>query len=301
MELSTVGVKNNVGYVFPVFLNHQEVFQPDMGLNSRFCLVLVEEGFGILRLEEGRILVTSPSVICLNEREKRELEQNNGLKAQSLYFHPVTINAALDYDRIRDCDRFSGLERMDLDWFLPFIERDARYKGLIRIGPATAQKLSGLFDRIDGELSEQKDFYWPCRSRSFFLELLFQIYRLYLERDTFGDNVLPQGDPDMDGVIAYINLNYNEKVTIEALTNIFHINRTTLNERFAKVTGTTIRKYIINLRAGMACMMLKDTLLPVEEIVERTGFTDNTHFGRVIRKYTGCTPTEYRNKYCWMK
>ena len=80
----------------------------------------------------------------------------------------------------------------------------------------------------------------------------------------------------------------------------FHTNRTTLTERFGLVTGQPVLSYLIRLRVRLASLMLRDTMLPVSEVMTRVGFTDSTHFGRTFRKHLGCTPSEYRTRFCWM-
>jgi AraC family L-rhamnose operon regulatory protein RhaS len=51
---------------------------------------------------------------------------------------------------------------------------------------------------------------------------------------------------------------------------------------------------LIKLRIKLAALLLKETSLPVAEIMEQTGYSDLTHFGRIFRKEMGCTPMEYR-------
>lgn len=62
----------------------------------------------------------------------------------------------------------------------------------------------------------------------------------------------------------------------------------------------TFLTYLNKLRITMASTILRDTLLPINEIMTRVGFTDTVHFFRTFKKYTGLTPTEYREKYNWM-
>lgn len=50
----------------------------------------------------------------------------------------------------------------------------------------------------------------------------------------------------------------------------------------------------------MASTMLRDTMLPINEIMTRVGFCDTVHFLRTFKKYTGDSPSEYRKKYNWM-
>ena len=72
-----------------------------------------------------------------------------------------------------------------------------------------------------------------------------------------------------------------------------------LNENeFIKATGMPVIAYLISLRLKMAATFLRETLLPVSEIIGRSGFKDRSHFVRIFKKYLGLTPYEYRKKYC---
>ncbi len=58
--------------------------------------------------------------------------------------------------------------------------------------------------------------------------------------------------------------------------------------------------YLTQLRIRLAALMLRDTKLPISEVMWRVGFRDGTHFGRTFRKHTAQSPSEYREQYCWM-
>jgi AraC family L-rhamnose operon regulatory protein RhaS len=77
----------------------------------------------------------------------------------------------------------------------------------------------------------------------------------------------------------------------------FAINRTSLNELFRKQTGQPIIQYLIALRIRFACVLLRDTTLPIKEVVARTGFSDVINFNRTFKKRTARTPVAYRREF----
>ena len=91
-----------------------------------------------------------------------------------------------------------------------------------------------------------------------------------------------------------MHTHYDKKLTLKDLTDQFHINRTTLSEEFQKATKMSVMEYLIKLRVYMASVMIKNTELPITEIMYRTGFNDNSHFGRMFKKHTGSSPSAYR-------
>jgi len=58
--------------------------------------------------------------------------------------------------------------------------------------------------------------------------------------------------------------------------------------------------YLVNLRVHLASLLLRNTTVSVSEVMQNVGFIDDTHFTRTFRKYTNFTPSEYRQRHCWM-
>jgi len=83
---------------------------------------------------------------------------------------------------------------------------------------------------------------------------------------------------------------------ITQLTDTFHINRTTLSNKFIDATGMSIIDYLVKLRIKVASMLLRDTHLSIAEVAYRVGFNNSTYFLRTFKKYVDCTPSEYRKK-----
>jgi AraC family L-rhamnose operon regulatory protein RhaS len=300
MNYCTTGRNFFPGYKVTLCYNAEEAFQP-LDEEPCFRIILVEDGTGIVRFGGRRGTFVAPALFCLNEHDQIELEQGVDLKVRSYYFHPSVINSTFIFENIRSLNYpFSETERSDLSWLRSFLVRDENFIGLLNVGPATARRIAGFFDVIAYELEMQRDDFWPCRSRAYFLELLFLIERIRLAPETGHDMILSEQAGEMDPIILYLHTHYQERITIAELTSLFHINRTTLNEKFYGTTGQTIMSYLIGLRMRLASLMLRDTSLPVSEIMDRVGFKDITHFGRTFRKQTGLAPSEYRQKFCWM-
>ena len=287
-------------YSMPLWHNPHEIFAPEFNTGTRFRLVLVERGTGILRFAERRRSFIAPALFCLNEREAVALEQSLDLQAQALYFHPHLVNHQFTFERIRNnLEDLTPTQRRDWSWLRPFLQRDAAYDGYMSIGPSIHLRISSLLDAIGHQIVEQEDAYWSCRSVSFLLELLLLVSRLlYTPREgAVPANSLPDLDGEVDPIVLYLHTHYQQKITIAELTRRFHTNRTTLSERFREATGMPVMAYLIQLRINLAATMLRDTGLLVTEIRRRVGFSDDSHFRRTFRKYMGASPGEYRQHH----
>ncbi len=302
--MTTLGRTIYAGYEMPLWHNACKSFDSEMGAGSRFRLIFVEAGTGILRYARYRIIFMAPAVFCLNERETPLLEEGQNIIAQSLYFHPSVINVAFNFENVREQTERS--EWHDQVWLRPFVWRDERWTGKwtgsMKLGPVSAVHFSRLLKMTQLELTAQRDNGWPCRSRSFFLELLFLLDRLStypgaVETDFLGEMAACE---DVKSVLLYLHTLYQKKITVTELTRAFHTNRTTLSRQFRQVTGMPVMAYLARMRVNLAALLLRDTELSISEIIARVGFLDRTHFRRTFRQYTGISPSEYRERFCWM-
>lgn len=302
-DLATLGREIYPGLRVQLWHSPNEVFNPDPGAGQRFRLVLVEHGTGILGLGKRRLAFISPALFCLNEQERPELEQNLELKAQALYFHPDVINSSFNFKNVRQVLQTSDYtHEQDRQWLRAFLDRSNGHDGCLSLGPVTAGKIKRQIAAVGEELAAQRDGYWPCRSRSLFLEVLFLVDRLYEQAGSVETDALAETNStyDVESIILYLHTHYGEKLSLKSLSMTFHTNRTTLTEQFRAVTGQPVMSYLAYIRMRLASLMFRDTTVPVTEVMERVGFNDRTHFGRTFRKYLGYSPSEYRQRYCWM-
>jgi AraC-like DNA-binding protein len=289
-------IDNKRGYTLAAYFEPDEDFKEQC--SSMLKLVYVSEGSGIIKLNGQMVIFSAPAFFCFNELDEVVLQQNINLVASSIYFDPVIIDDSLQLSIIRkNYTQLSMTQYRDFFLIIPFIDREELKMPCIELGPMTSKRAARLFKGVEEELVFTENEFWPCRSRSFLLEILFLIQNLITDAKGRSALELPEATEDVGDIILYLHTNYNRKITIEELTEVFHINRTTLSEKFRSSIGTSIIEYLVKLRIKVASMMLRDTLLPISEILDRVGFNDSVHFIRMFKKHMGCTPSEYREKF----
>jgi AraC family L-rhamnose operon regulatory protein RhaS len=268
-----------------------------------FRLIFIYEGTGILKMNGNRILFMAPTVVCLNEKDTLIVEKFHNVKARTVYFDPSVINNTftvftLDNLSEKEWDMIRGemayTEFADYCLLRPFLNGPVRKGEIIQIGHTAEKRIMGFLDRLGNELETLNNDFWRCRSRSILYEILSFLQYLYTEMEIDNNYKVLESENEIDRVILYIHANYEQKITLKSLTELFHINRTTLSEEFAKVTGMPVIDYLIKLRIKIASILLSETAIPISEILYRTGFNDSTHFGKMFRKYTGFSPSQYR-------
>ncbi len=104
-------------------------------------------------------------------------------------------------------------------------------------------------------------------------------------------------DPDIIKVQEYIEKKYQDKITVDELSDNFGIGRRTLERRFKKATNNTVTEYIQRVKIEACKKGLELGRKTVSEVMYEVGYTDNKAFRDVFRKVAGLSPLDYRNRY----
>ncbi|OCT15073.1 AraC family transcriptional regulator [Paenibacillus pectinilyticus] len=102
----------------------------------------------------------------------------------------------------------------------------------------------------------------------------------------------------MREVIRYIHTHFHEKgFTIGAIAEHVTLSETYLCFYFKKQKGQTVKEYISEVRVEKAKELLREQDLKLYDIATRLGLADANYFTTFFKKYTGITPSEYREKH----
>lgn len=296
---STVHEATWPGYELRLGTAATERFDPRDALGARLRLVLVEGGGGLFVRGARSFPFHAPAVFCLDEREEVEL-QGSEHRLRLAYFHPAVLHHELSFENLRGPARSALPTVMGQDayWLDPFLARDVSPGGVFQPGPLAWDRVRALWIRLHEERTRFADQGWPCRTRSFLITLL--IFLRGLDLVGIDPMVVPAADERMRELLAYLQASFDQHLTVEGLARRFATNRTSLQARFAAVTGRSIMEYVTALRIEVAQGILRDTLVPVNEVGERVGYADPAAFSRAFKKQVGAAPSEYRERTNWM-
>ena len=96
---------------------------------------------------------------------------------------------------------------------------------------------------------------------------------------------------------AYIERNFQQKITVDELASMFALSRRNLERRFKKATSNTVVEYIQRVKIEAAKMSLESSGENVNEVMYKVGYTDTKAFRTTFKKLTGISPIQYRTKY----
>lgn len=146
---------------------------------------------------------------------------------------------------------------------------------------------------VSNEQSGMKEL----RLKTAFLNVLLTLYQeveeLYKNTSAAERQAMTKSDTVFQEIIAYLDANYRQRVTLEAMSEKFHLSKSRLSLKLNQYLGMSWVSYINFLRIQDAQKMLETSYSNISEVAASVGFDSLTHFERVFKKIIGKTPTEY--------
>ena len=95
----------------------------------------------------------------------------------------------------------------------------------------------------------------------------------------------------------YISQKYmNETLSVKDISDHVFLSTSYVCTFFKNETGQTLNQYLTEFRMEKAKQLLADPRYKIADISSRVGYSDGNYFGKSFKKYTGLSPSEYREK-----
>ena len=96
--------------------------------------------------------------------------------------------------------------------------------------------------------------------------------------------------------VDYIHRNFrNEQIEVSFLAEMCSVSETYFRKLFKRLYSVSPKQYIINLKLETAAQLLQSQLYSVNEVCEKSGFTDSKYFAKLFKNRFGCSPKEFGN------
>lgn len=105
------------------------------------------------------------------------------------------------------------------------------------------------------------------------------------------------GRRDLSEIRNYLAQNYAHKITLDALSDTFYINKFYMTRLFKEQFGVSINSYLLQTRITHAKQLLRFSDLSIEKIGQECGMNDANYFSRMFKKIEGVAPGEYRKRW----
>jgi two-component system response regulator YesN len=89
----------------------------------------------------------------------------------------------------------------------------------------------------------------------------------------------------------------DEEFNIESAAAFVYISPSYLRQIFRQITGESFTEYLIRRRMETAEKLLQNPEYKIQDVAERTGYSNQRYFASYFKKIYHCTPTEYRERF----
>ncbi len=96
---------------------------------------------------------------------------------------------------------------------------------------------------------------------------------------------------------TYIEKNYSTDLKIDALATRVNTGKRNFIRRFKAATNNTPIEYLQRVRVEAAKKALESVDIPVDAVMDLTGYSDIKTFRMIFKRLTGLSPRDYRKKY----
>ena len=124
------------------------------------------------------------------------------------------------------------------------------------------------------------------------ISLLYQFFSVLLS-----DNAAKSSIDYVEEAARLIDYNYNKNITVESIADRLFINKSYLCRVFKAKKGITPKEYLITKRLDRASYLLKNSSVSVNTVAASVGIDDPLYFSRIFKKYTGLSPSQYRQEH----
>lgn len=95
-------------------------------------------------------------------------------------------------------------------------------------------------------------------------------------------------------IIYYVHSHYQDNITLEKLSNIFHLSKPYISSQFKKQFGQNFISFLNEVRIKNACVLILSTDLSITEIAFTSGFKSYCSFTRTFHQIKGMSPSKFK-------
>jgi len=161
------------------------------------------------------------------------------------------------------------------------------FEDLFECPPLIPKEYGGGLSRLIGTVWKDPSV---CRRYAAAYEIVHILTELAKRKDTF---------PDEPALLLkrYVEENYSEKITKEALASAAHCSVAGVYRLFQRSFRMPPSQYINKVRLGKASVLLESGVYTVGEAASAVGFDDHVYFSKLFKESYGVSPKKYRDGF----
>lgn len=97
-------------------------------------------------------------------------------------------------------------------------------------------------------------------------------------------------------IFNFVKEEFHRQITLEEIAILVSMTEQSFCRYFKKITGKTFIQFVNEYRLVHAAKLLHEKQISILDVCFDSGFNNFSHFNRLFKKYTGKTPSTYRNE-----
>lgn len=97
-----------------------------------------------------------------------------------------------------------------------------------------------------------------------------------------------------ESIEIFIKNHYREDISLQIVAAAMNYSEAYFSKLFKQCFSRNFTSYLTRFRIEEAKKLLASPTMNVKWVGEAVGYPDSNYFAKVFRRYTGCSPTEYR-------
>lgn len=127
------------------------------------------------------------------------------------------------------------------------------------------------------------------------IKYIYELLNLIF-KDTVKISTIKPYSPYVRKSLNYIKENYQNPITIDFICSQFNINKSYFCNIFKKETNYTFTNYLNYFRIEKSKELLSNTDLSILDIALMVGYTNQSYYSTMFKKFTTITPIDFRNR-----
>jgi two-component system, response regulator YesN len=160
-------------------------------------------------------------------------------------------------------------------------------EALIEIYP-WLHKLVNISTFADIDFTKYSSF---SDSKTIFLEIIKELI-MKLKKFEFGSEV----NSMIRNICRIVLDRIDTEVSVRIIAEQLFLNQSYLSTLYREKTGNSLVEYITMVKMERAKILFQNSSIKNYEVADKLGYKDVEYFGKIFKKYTGTTPSEFKSR-----
>lgn len=180
------------------------------------------------------------------------------------------------------------------NYILPFVSQKGPFSYIFKPGTAWEDDCLSILNELNYESLHENygyEIFLQSKLMHFFLLMLRNLPDR-AESDTFDMDIT---DSVVRNMLSYIRNHYTCKISLDELSNMSNLSKSSCNRLFHKSVGCTPFDYLMEYRIKRSISLLLESEKSITEIAYMCGFSDTSYYCKVFKNKKGISPTKFRS------